>query len=287
MPVIKGNFTAIDWLETVSIKSVEDITADTIALINYYGKSYTDLQKIQMDDYFEGVKAQSYASKIVHSMYPFLAPNMTGAEIVASKPTANKAFYCPFTEKLPDGSSTAQMFASAHAGNHSITDLGITQNTAIPNGSSFSILANLAVGVTDANNYSAGMFTNVNTGNTKVGAWSLYKGVSTQKINLGASTSKTDFTAVNKHSLLMATKSSTSQADTILLNENQTIATDTYVASNFDTTINYFSVFTHNEDNSGKTVSFFFLANRMTPAELQDFYTRTLTFVNAFSIVLP
>jgi hypothetical protein len=286
MIFIASEMTATEFLETVSIKSVDDITQGTIDLINYYGKNFTDTQKLLMDSYFEGVKAQSYSSKIVHSMYPFLVPNMTGAEIDADKTTANKAFYCPFTDKLPDAASDNRMWGTVNAPLHSITDLGILQNTMIPTGSSNVLRPRLETGVTDANNYSAGLLTNADR-NAKIGDWSFRRtDDDSNLLRMGSSSNETNFNIANEDTLLMGTHSSTVQADTIVVNNGNVINTNTYASSNQDTEITTFTIFNPNEDNSGKTFSFAFLANRMTPAELQDFYTKTLDFLNGFNVSL-
>lgn len=74
-------------LGQVPIKTVDDISADTRSLLSLYGKTWTDDQKIAIDDFNEGLKAKSWFSKVKHVFVPIMCPlnnSLTSMSIVNS-----------------------------------------------------------------------------------------------------------------------------------------------------------------------------------------------------------
>lgn len=78
---------SVNNLGQVSVKTVDDISADTWSLLSLYGKTWTDDQKIAIDDFNEGLKAKSWFSKVKHVFVPIMCPlnnNLTSMSIINS-----------------------------------------------------------------------------------------------------------------------------------------------------------------------------------------------------------
>ena len=283
MIYIAKTMVATSYLEQVSIKTVNDISNETKDLINYYGKSYTDDQKIAMDDYFEGLKTQSYYSKIINIVLPFLAKPMTSAEILANISLANKAFYNPIKKALPNGSEggSTNMFGNYNKNNFEITSLGITQKTILPAGSAYTLAAVYSENPSDIKNFTAGMLATASS--TRIGSYGLFKEtIGGTFLQAGASTTVTKWNAINSSDLVMVNHSSTSQQDSIMINAGTTVNTASYNSNVYDTLMKKITLFEDNVDEVGKSFSFAFYANLFTPTELADFYAKTRRLLKAF-----
>lgn len=273
-----------DYLEIISLKTVNDITADTKAVISYYGKTYTDDQKIALDDYLEGIKAASYYAKLKHIIAPFLAPNMTGAQISASIPTANKAFYDLKQKKLPDGPEGAfsNMFGNDYPQYLSITDQGIKEDIMLPNGSRYGLRALFSEDVTSANNLSCGILSN-SSSDTRIGDYTLF--ILDTYAQFGAASYVTKYSVVDRTKLFFINHSSTDPLGSVSINNDITANNTEYNALNYDTTVKKITIFEAGVNEVGKIFSFAFISDLMTNAELLDFYTKTKAFLQSFGVI--
>lgn len=61
-------------LGKISVKNIDDISTETINLLAYFGKSWTDEQKVEIDNFLETFSLASWKSKIKHLIMPILAP---------------------------------------------------------------------------------------------------------------------------------------------------------------------------------------------------------------------
>jgi hypothetical protein len=282
MILVAPNMVVTDYLETVSLKTIDDITEATQALITYYGKSYTDEQKIAMDDFFEGIKVASYYSKLKHLLLPFLAPNMTSAQIAADKATANKAFFDFIQNKLPDGTMPGQsnLFVTSNASYFKITDEGIVEETQLPSGSTYSLRAIYSEDVTSANLISVGFKHNC-TYNSTVGNNSLSKDGAT--VSVGASTSITNYNISDNAKLVMVNHGATSGVS-IAINNDITTSPTSFNANNYDTTVKTIKLFNNATNEVNKAFTFGFIADLMSNAELSSFYASTKALLSAFGL---
>lgn len=278
-----GNVTGVNYLETINVKSIDEITQDTKDLIAYFGKAYTDDEIIAIDDYFEGLKTQSYYSKIINIVLPFLSKPMTSAEILANISLANKAFYNPIKKALPNGSEGGytNMFGNLNKNYFEITSSGITQKTILPSGTAYSLVALYSENPSDIKNFTAGMLATASS--TRIGNYGLLKATTGGTfLQVGASTTTTKWNAINASDLVMINHSSTSQQDSIMINAGTTVNAASYNSNVYDTTMQKITLFKDNVDEVGKSFSFAFYADLFTPTELADFYAKTIRLLKAF-----
>lgn len=61
-------------LGKIVVKSIDDISAETASLLSYFGKAWTDEQKVEIDNFFELLNLASWKSKIKILVMPILMP---------------------------------------------------------------------------------------------------------------------------------------------------------------------------------------------------------------------
>lgn len=72
--IATGADASANNLGKISIKSVSEIAADTLTKLNFFGKTWTDDQKIALDDFLVAFNAASWNSKVKVMSIPILLP---------------------------------------------------------------------------------------------------------------------------------------------------------------------------------------------------------------------
>jgi hypothetical protein len=72
--IANGANASANNIGQISIKTVDDISAATTALLTFYGKAWGDSQKVAIDDFFIAFNAASWRSKVKVMVMPILMP---------------------------------------------------------------------------------------------------------------------------------------------------------------------------------------------------------------------
>lgn len=286
--ILEGADFSANKVGTVPIKTVDEISQQTIDLLAYYGGTYTDDEKIALDDYLELNTNDSIYAKLVHLQLPFLAPNMTAGEIEADLATGNKAFYDIKQAKLPDGTKVGYQngFTSGRV-KWALTDKGITEVEIPSSGTTYALATSFSDDVLDVNNFSLGVCQE-NIYGLQLASYNLYTHSTAHELRNGASTQVNSWTkpddGTRENPLMMLSRADLQANCAACIGDNDLTQT-AFSATNYDTDVLFFQHFDDNVDFIGKSFSFLFVSELLTPAELRTFYDRTRTLLTAFGVI--
>lgn len=129
-------------LGKIVIKNVEDINQSTIDLLTFFGKSWADEQKVEIDNFLETFNLASWKTKVKAILMPILCP--VANNLVNSNLTATDSIY---RKNIVDGSFIPSAGSALLAPLYGY--FGISQNgMVLQNGTNGDMAANLSVPLT-------------------------------------------------------------------------------------------------------------------------------------------
>jgi hypothetical protein len=88
--IATGANASANNLGKISIKSIDEITPQTIEILNYFGKTWADDQKIALDDFLVSFNASSWKSKVKVLSMPILMPSQNNVNVSQIEQSGSK-----------------------------------------------------------------------------------------------------------------------------------------------------------------------------------------------------
>lgn len=274
--IATGANASANNLGKISIKTIDDITPQTIEILNYFGKTWTDDKKIAIDDFLVSFNAASWKSKVKIMYMPILMPiqnNLLNTQIQADLRFKKNIADWNTNLVLPTFSFLASGWAS----------LGVNQNGVVfqPDSGTGTVTGNASFSVTPT---SFGI-------TNKAVHWGIYFKAST-KFRAGQSdaaqpsliSTTSDTASFFNNFSINATGATTPKKQLTILNGDVTVATSksynktgllntTIINTQASTVQTNAGVMFGGNDNiaNDSTASFMTFGNYMTDAELLEY----------------